>query len=121
MKLLINEVKEIVSRIKMYFAIQKAHKELDNAIILAEEMYKAHNKRFYVLPDMQHKLRVFSWSQIKQMRAQGIFSGRAKEPDFIHESFYYTPSRLDQMYMKPDTKEKKRKSWIEYYKAYRLE
>ena len=121
MNVAINEIKEIIFKVKMFFKLRKAHKELDDAIILADNMYKEHNRRFYVLPDMHHKLRVFSWSQLKQMRAQGLFSGKVTEPDFIRESFYYTPSRIDKMFLKPETKDKKRKTWLEYYKAYRME
>ena len=98
-----------IKGIKTWFAIRNANKELTEAILVADEMYKASNKRFYVIADSHNKLRVFSWSQLKQMKKQGLFSSAVKEPDFIRESFYYTPSGMDQMYMKPETKEKKRK------------
>lgn len=113
-------MKNFIKKIKWYFIKRKANKELTNAILEAEKLFKSCNSRFFVLPDYKHRLRVLSWSQIKMMKSQGIFSAEAKEPDFIRECFYYTPSRIDKTYMKPETKEKKRKMWIEYYKAYKL-
>ena len=107
-------------KLQSFWLIRKAHKELDEAIILADGLFRTHNKRFYVLPDTKHRLHVLSWSQIKSMRLQGIFSNHAKEPDFIRESFYFTPSKVDKEFMRPETKEKKRSQWIEYFKAYRL-
>ena len=113
-------MRNLTKAIKTWFAIRKANKELTAAILEAEEMYKTYNKRYYVIADSKNMLRVFSWSQLKRLKKQGLFSPHVKENDFISESFYFTPSRIDQMYMKPETKEKKRKMWIEYYKAYRM-
>ena len=100
--------------------MRKANKELTNSILVAEQMFRTQNKRFYVIPDAKHRLRVFSWAELKQMRKQGLFSNHVKEIDFIRECFYFTPSRIDKMFMTPGTKEKKRKAWIEYYKLYRM-
>lgn len=113
-------MKRLFRKLKMWFAIMKANMELDDAIIEAERCFKEYNKRFYVIPDMKHRLRVFSYSQLKQMKKQGLFSSTVKENDFINESFYYTPSDKTCLYMTPQTKEKKRKMWIAYYKKYRL-
>ena len=112
--------RSIISKVKAFLAERKMDKELTDAVLVAEQLYRTHNRRFYVIPDNNHKLRVFSWSQLKQMKKQGLFSSNCKENDFINESFYYTPSRIDGMYMKPELKEKKRKMWHTYYKAYRL-
>lgn len=109
----------IIKKIKMFFVMKKAEKELAEAIKLADAQYRTHNRRFYVIPDTKHKLRVFSWSQLKQMRSQGLFSSHCRENDFVIESFYYTPSRFGE-FIKPNLKERKRKQWLEYYKAYRL-
>lgn len=106
--------------LKNKYIIYKAGKELDSAAKAADKMFRMHNKRFYVIPDIHHNLRVFSWSQLKQMRKQGLFSNRCKEVDFIMESFYYTPSRLEQTSLSAEKKAKKRKAWLEYYKAYRM-
>lgn len=103
----------------MFLARLKADRELTKAVIEAEEMYRIHKKRFYVIPDTKHRLRVLSWTELKQMKKQGLFSSKVKEPDFIRESFYYTPSRFGE-FMRPETKDKKRSMWWQYYKAYRL-
>lgn len=112
-------MKKLFLRIKMFIARRKANKELTEAIIQADQMYSIHKKRFYVIPDTKHRLRVLSWTELKQMKKQGLFSNKVKEPDFIRESFYYTPSRFGE-FMRPETKDSKRKMWLEYYKAYRL-
>lgn len=113
-------MKDLIRRIQFWFAMRKADKELTRAIVKALKMYEDHNKRYYVMPDTHHKLRVFSWSELKQMRKQGLFSAHAKEPDFIRESFYYTPSRIDGGFMKQSTQEMKRKMWHNYYKMFRM-
>lgn len=113
-------IKSIIGKVKAFLAKRAMDKELTEAILVAENLYKKYNKRFYVLPDTHHRLRVFSWSQLKQMKKQGLFSSKCKENDFIKESFYYTPSRIDGMHMRPDVKEKKRKMWHTYYRAYRM-
>lgn len=113
-------MKDLIKRIKMWFALRKADKELTNAILQAEALFRLHNKRFYVIADYKHQLRVFSYAQLKQMKKQGFFSAKVKENDFINDSFYYTPSNTNGLYMNPKTKEKKRQMWKTYYKMYRL-
>lgn len=113
-------MKNLVKRIKRYFALKKAEKELSKAIAKAESLYKSGNRRYYVIPDTNHHLRVFSWSELKKMRKQGLFSTNAKEPDFIRESFYFTPSRIDASHMKPEVKIRKKKAWLNYYELYRM-
>lgn len=113
-------MRKLFRKFQIFWLIRKAHRELDEAIILAESLFKENNRRYYVLPDTKHRLHVFSWSQIKAMRKQGLFSANAKEIDFIKESFYYTPSNIEKQYMRNETKEKKRNQWIEYFKAYRI-
>ena len=110
----------LIKKVKFFFVKRKADNELTNAILVAEQMFKQNNTRYFVLPDMKHNLRVFTWTQIKKMRQQGLFSQEATEADFIRESFYFTPSRIDKTYMKPETKDKKRKMWLEYYMAYKM-
>lgn len=112
-------MKKLFHLIKCFFAERKAEKELDNAISKAWKMYDANKKRYYVIPDMKHQLRVLSWSELKQMKKQGMFSSKVKEPDFIRESFYYTPSRFGES-ISEKVELKKRKMWLTYYKAYRM-
>lgn len=113
-------MKELIRRIKLWFAMRKANAELRDAILEAEALFRMYNRRYYVIADYRHQLRVFTYSQLKQMKKQGLFSSTVKENDFINESFYYTPSDKVCTFMKPETKERKRKAWLEYYKAYRL-
>lgn len=113
-------MKDLIEKIKVWFAMRKADRELTRAIVKALKLYEVHNKRFYVIPDTHHRLRVFSRSELKQMKKQGLFSAKCKEPDFIRESFYFTPSRIDGVFLSSDAQERKRQAWHEYYRAYRI-
>ena len=113
-------MKKFIKKVKEWFAIRKANKELDNAFITAEAMFKMTGKRHYVIADNKNRMRIFTWSQLKQMKKQGLFSATVKEADFIKESFYYTPYSLDHTYMKPETKDKKPKMSLAYYRAFRM-
>lgn len=113
-------MKDFIGKVKVWFAMRKADRELTKAIVKALKLYDIHNKRYYVIPDTHHKLRVFSWSELKQMKKQGLFSAHCKEPDFIRESFYFTPSRIDGKHISDEVQSRKRKMWHEYFKAYRM-
>lgn len=113
-------MKKLFKKIKEWYHVIKAERELSNAVDKALELYRIHNKRYYVIPDTHHRLRVFSWSELKAMKKQGLFSAKCKEPDFIRESFYFTPSRITNDLLSKQAEEKKKKAWIVYYKAYRM-
>ena len=113
-------MKNLITKMKTWFALRKADMELNKAARLAWDMYRIHNKRYYVIPDTHHQLRVFSWAELKQMKKQGLFSAKCKEPDFIRESFYFTPSRIQETELTFEVKLQKRKMWHTYYKAYRI-
>jgi hypothetical protein len=81
-------MKDLIKRIKRWFALRQANKELTDAILQAEALFRMYNKRYYVIADYRHQLRVFTYSQLKQMKKQGLFSATVKENDFINESFY---------------------------------
>lgn len=113
-------MKKFIHSIKKLIARWKAEKELDKAVTKAVRMYEANHKRYYVIPDTHHMLRVFSWSELKQMKKRGMFSAKVKEPDFIRECFYYTPSRFGNDGINREKKVQKRKAWLTYYTAYRM-
>ena len=106
-------MKKIFRKIKAFFILRRADKELRTIIKKADQLHKNHNKRFYVIQNSKHELIVLSWSQIKQMRKQKIFSTHADEKAFISESFYYTPNRFgDRLSAKKINA--KRKAWLNY-------
>lgn len=113
-------MKDFIKKIKVWFELRKANKELTDAILQAESLFRMNNRRYYVVADFHHRLRVFTYAQLKQMKKQGFFSAKVKENDFINESFYYTPSSTDCQFMTPKTKDKKRKLWLAYYSMYRM-
>ena len=65
-------MKDFIKRIKRWFALRQANKELTDAILQAEALLRMHNKRYYVIADYQHQLRVFTYSQLKQMKKQMV-------------------------------------------------
>lgn len=104
----------ITRRIRAFFILMKADKELKKAINKADKLNLENGIRYYVIPDYRHELKVYSWSDIKRMRKSGMFSNRATQTDFIMESFYYTPDcfgggKLTRMQMKG-----KRRAWLNY-------
>ena len=78
-------MESLIKKIKFYFVMRKANKELTDAILEAERMFRTNNTRYFVIPDYKHKLRVFSWGQLQKMKNQGLFSANCKESDFIRE------------------------------------
>lgn len=106
-------MKKIFKRVKAFFILWKADRELRKTIKKADELHKLHNKRFYVIPNAKHQLIVLSWSQIKQMRKQKVFSAHADEKAFISESFYFTPNRFGNKLTKNKIKAK-RQAWLNY-------
>lgn len=106
-------MKKIIKKVKAFFILWKADRELRKAIAKADALHRQHNKRFYVIPNTKHQLIVLSWSQIKQMRKQKIFSAHADEKAFIVESFYFTPNRFGNKLTTSKIKAK-RKAWLNY-------
>ena len=115
-----NFFKRAKKELKVWFAMRKADRELDKAIEAAWRMHDTYGIRYYVIPDYNHRLKVFAWSDLKRMRQQGMFSNRCKESDFIRECFYFTPIRKGHPRINESAERMKRKAWREYYKAYRL-
>ena len=106
-------MKKFIKKVKVFFALVQADIELKKATKLADKKFKDYGKRFYVIPNVNHKLIVQSWSQLKKMRKQGLFSAHANEKAFINESFYYTPNRFGKFISK-EQMVKKRKYWRYY-------
>lgn len=106
-------MKKIFKRIKAFFILLQAERELSKAITVATRLGKQHNKRYYVIPNARHQLRVYCWSDLKQMRKQGMFSSHANETAFINESFYFTPNRFGDK-LSPEKIKAKKKAWLNY-------
>jgi len=104
----------ITKRIKAFFILLKADKELKKAIKSADRMNNEKGTRYYVIPDYHHKLRVCNWSDIKRMRKSGMFSNKVTQTDFIMESFYYTTDRFGNGGLTDRQKKQKRRAWLNY-------
>lgn len=113
-------MKDLIEKIKVWFAMRKADKELDEAIHKAWELCERNDRRYYVLPDTGHHLTVLSWSDIKMLMHQGVFNRFVKESDFIKECFYFTPKKVTDPVISPEAETRKRKEWRRYYRAYRI-
>lgn len=104
----------ITKRIKAFFILLKADRELKKAIKKANMMNKGKRTRYYVIPDYHHKLKVCNWSDIKRMRKSGMFSNKVTQTDFIMESFYYTTDRFGNGGLTEKQKRQKRRAWLNY-------
>ena len=104
----------ISKRIKAFFILLKDDRELKKAVKRADKLSKEKNTRYYVLPNSKHVLKVYCWSDIKRMRQYGLFSNRAKQTDFIFESFYYTPDRFGNGKLTDTQLNQKRRAWLNY-------
>lgn len=106
-------MKKIIRRLKMFFVLLMADWELNKAIRDAERKCLRRGGRFYVIPDINHKLVSRSYGELKKMRKAGMFSNRATEKDFTKECFYYTASRFGDR-ISAERKKRKRKEWLNY-------
>lgn len=104
----------MTKRIKAFFILLKADRELKRAIQKAEAMYLRTGRRYYVLPNARHELHAYSWPDIKRMRQAGLFSNRARQTDFITESFYYTCGQWGEGSLTPMRRKQKRRAWLNY-------
>lgn len=104
----------IIKKIKAFFILLKADRELKKAIAKANRLYKRNNMRYYVLPNAQHELRVWRWADIKRMRRAGLFSARATRSAFLFESFYHTPDQFGAGALTDKQRKGKRRAWLNY-------
>ena len=107
-------IMDITRRIRAFFILMKADKELKKAINKADKLNLENGIRYYVIPDYRHELKVYRWADIKRMRKSGMFSNRATQTDFIMESFYYTPDRFGNGGLTDRQKKQKRRAWLNY-------
>lgn len=106
--------KNIIQRIKAFFILLKADRELRRAIRLADEKYHQNGRRYYVIPNTRHELKAYSYADIKRMRRAGLFSTHATQTAFLHESFYYTPDQFGTGSLTPMQRKQKRRAWLNY-------
>lgn len=100
--------------------MRKADKELDEAIHKAWELCEENDRRYFVIPDDRHRLRVLSWKEIRALMHQGVFNRFVTEADFINECFYFTPKKATDPVVSRETENRKRKEWRRYYRACRM-
>ena len=106
-------MKSITKRLKSVFYLWKADRELRNAVKRADKLCEIEKTRFYVLPNIKHRLMVLRWSQIKAMRKQKFFSNEVDEKAVIKECFYYTTDKYGDTISLKD-KNVKRRQWLNY-------
>jgi hypothetical protein len=117
------------------------------AIYMADSKQRAHNKRYYVLPDWNDNLQVFCKDELRILQTplrrryfvKGHFNDRHKwvkggykvekiyqmSPKADHltvmkECFYYTPTHLNNTGIIPEKeREAKKAEWLKYMEAVR--
>lgn len=105
---------KIVKRIRAFFILLKADRELKRAIRQADRLHLRTSRRYYVLPNTRHELHAYSWADIKRMRRAGMFSNRATQRDFLFECFYHTPGQWGEGALPPIRRRQKRRAWLNY-------
>ena len=104
----------MTKRIKAFFILMKADRELRRVIKQADRLYLKNGGRYYVLPNLRHELHAYCWADIKRMRRAGMFSNRATQRDFLFESFYHTPGQFGEGALTPQRRKQKRNAWLNY-------
>lgn len=68
-----------------------AYLRLREAVRKADEAYRLHRRRFYVLPGADRSLVVMDRSNFRILKRKGYISPKAFTRDAVNESFYFTP------------------------------
>jgi hypothetical protein len=92
----------------------KAGIQLKYAIMEANKKHAKHNRRFYVIPNMAHRLITCDRAEIRKLRTKGYFGHDARIPQFFEECFYCTPHAFGRNPLSNKEKEEKRLQWLDY-------
>ena len=68
-----------------------AYLRLWEAVRKADEAYRLHRRRFYVLPGADRSLVIMDRSNFRILKRKGYISQKAIAHDAMMESFYFTP------------------------------
>lgn len=68
-----------------------AYLRLREAVRKADEAYRLHHRRFYVLPGAGRSLVVIDRANFRILKRKGYISPNAITRDAVNESFYFTP------------------------------
>lgn len=68
-----------------------AYLRLREAVRKADEAYRLHRRRFYVLPGFGPNLVIVDRSNFRILKRKGYISPKAFTRDAVNESFYFTP------------------------------
>ena len=105
------------TNIKEFFFLLRKGIQLKIAVEVAKTKQKAFNKRFWVLPDENHKLRAICNTEIKWLKKHGFMNKKVTHLDLEKECFYYTPLSLNNDgTISKEEREKKKQEWIKYSK-----
>ena len=107
--------------LKGYFALQRRRLQLKIAAHVADLKQRAYNKRYYVLPDENNKLRALCKDDVRLLKRMGMMKKSVSHLDIMRECFYFTKVHLNDMNgMTPEERKKKQQEWESYSRKHKL-
>lgn len=118
-----------------FFKLKLEGVKLKFAIAMADAKQRAYNKRYYVIPDYNNKLRVLNNDEIKMLqkpqKLRKLVNGKVRtfkyyminpnacHLDFMRECIYYTSAKLNDMKstMPKEERMKRGDKWITYMES----
>lgn len=109
----------IQARIELWLAVQKAEKAYRGELVRRKidkfhNLYHRGNIRYYVMPDYDNNLIIMHKGEMHRLRVKDRMDSEVKVYDLKRECFYYTCHANGQEPISPETREYKRKKYIEY-------
>lgn len=121
-------MKKLWKLIKHYIDLRYDALRLWIAIKLADAKQAAHNKRYFVLPDIYGRLQVLNSYELKELRRPRkvvqtidgkkvsrkvyLMNPKATYMDWMRECYYFTRLKLNEEPMSSEEREKRKKSWL---------
>jgi hypothetical protein len=103
-----------IKKILIRFILFRAGIQLKYAIREADKKYRANNRRYYVIPNLAHRLIIQDRAALRKLRNKGYFGHDARMAQFFEECFYCTPSAFGVNPLSEKEKELKRLQWLDY-------
>jgi len=101
-------------KILVWLTLLKADIQLKYAVMEAHKKYALHNKRYYVIPNLDNRLITHNRAELRKLRTQGYFGHDARMPQFFEECFYCTPQAFGKEALSNKEIQIKRMQWLDY-------
>jgi hypothetical protein len=98
----------------VWITLFKADIGLKYAIMEADRKYKVNNHRYYVIPNLEHRLVTYDRAGLRKLRNKGYFGHDARMAQFFEECFYCTPTAYGRNPLSEKEMGAKRLQWLDY-------